>query len=139
VPTVLKALRPQLAAGDRAAALDVVQLALADGGAEALVQKYPAFAALAQPSVESAVRDLQKAALDFVIGGEIPPEAAKAVGGLPALLKAVDQVRSNQDASAALDLVMTTVKTLDGAQKHPEVEFNNAAAILSKSNAAAAA
>jgi hypothetical protein len=36
-------------------------------------------------------------------------------------------------------MVMTTVKTLDGAKKHPEVEFNNAAVLLSKSNTAAAA
>jgi len=140
VPTVLKALRPQLAAGDRGAALDVVQLALAGDSGDELVKKYPqAFAGLAQPSIEAAVRDLQKAALDFVIGSELPPDAAKDVGGLTPLLKAVDQIRGNPDASAALDMVMTTVKTLDGAQKHPEVEFNKAAALLAQSNTAAAA
>jgi uncharacterized membrane protein len=140
VPTVFKAFRPQLAAGDREAALDVVHLALAGDGGEALVKKYPqAFAGLAQPSVESAVRDLQKAALDFILGNEVPPDAAKNVGGLSQLLRAVDKVRGNPDASAALDLVMTTAKTLEGAQKHPETELNNAAALLSRSNRVAAA
>lgn len=140
VPAVLKAMHPQLAAGDRASALDVVQLALGDDGGDALVKKYPQFfAGLAQPSIEAAVRDLQKAALDFVLGNEVPPDAAKDVGGLTPLLKAVDQVRANPDASAALDMVMTTAKTLEGVQKHPEMEFNNAAALLSRSNTAARA
>jgi len=140
VPIVLKALRPQLAAGNRDLALDVMHLALAGDGGEALLQKYPGmFAGLAQPSVQSAVRDLQRAALDYVLGSEVPPDAAQAVGGLGPLLNAVDKVRANRDASAALDLVMTTAKTLEGAQKHPETEFNNAAALLSGPNAAAAA
>jgi hypothetical protein len=140
VPAVLKGYRAAGMVGDRAAALDMVQLALTDEGVEALVKKYPQlFAGLAQPSIEAAVRDLQKAALDFVIDAELPPDAAKAVGGLPPLLRAVDQIRSNPDASAALDMVMTTVKTLDAAQKHPEVEFNKAATLLSQPNTAAAA
>ena len=140
VPAVLKAFRPQLAAGDRELAVDVVRLGLAGDGGEALVAKYPqAFAGLAQASIESAVGDLQKAALDFVLGNEVPADAAKDVGGLGPLLKAVDKVRGNPDSSAALDLVMTTAKTLEGAQKHPETEFGNAAALLSGSKAAAAA
>lgn len=138
VPTLFKAFGPQLAAGDRATAVDVVQLALAAEGSEALVNKYPqAFAGLAPPSIESAVRDLQKAALDFVLGQEVPPGAAKAVGGLTSVLKAVDQVRSNPEASAALDLVMTTAKTLESNQMHPELVFTNAASLLSSSDTAA--
>jgi hypothetical protein len=140
VPTMMQALRPQLAAGDRAAAVDVVKLVLAGDDGETLVKKYSQeFAGLAQPSIEAAVRDLQKAALGYVVEAEVPADAAKHVGGVSPLLKAVDQIRANPDASAALDMVMTTVKTLDGAKKHPEVEFNNAAVLLSKSNTAAAA
>lgn len=140
VPAVLKAFRPQLAAGDRETALEVVQLALAGDDGESLLTKYPqAFAGTAQPQIEAAVRDLQKAALDFVLGNEIPPDAAKEVGGLASLLKAVDQVRANPEASAALDMVMTTAKTLESAQKHPEQEFTNAAALLSRPATAAAA
>lgn len=140
VPTVLRAFRTQLAAGDRELALDVVHLALAGDDGESLVAKYPqAFGGLAQASIESAVRDLHKAALDFILGNEVPPDAAKDVGGLGPLLKAVDKVRSNPDSSAALDLVMTTAKTLESTQKHPETEFSNAAALLSGSNTVAAA
>jgi hypothetical protein len=139
VPTLLNAFRPQLAAGDRELALDVVHMALAADGGEALVKKYPqAFAGLAQPLIDSAVRDLHKAALDFILGNEVPPEATKDVGGLTPLLKAVDKVRGNPDGSAALDLVMTTAKTLKSAQQHPETQFNDAAALLSRSNATAA-
>jgi len=139
VPTLFKAFGPQLAAGDRATAVDVVQLALAADGSEALLNKYPqAFDGLAQPSIESAVRDLRKTALDFVLGQEVPPDAAKDVGGLASLLKAVDQVRSNHEASAALELVMTTAKTLKRSQLDPEPVFTNAASLLSHSNADAA-
>ena len=80
------------------------------------------------------MRDLQKAALDFVLGRELPADAGKSVGGLSAVLKAVDKVRSNPDSSAALDMVMTTAKTLEAAQMHPEAEFNKAADILSRPN-----
>ena len=139
VPTLFKALGPQLA-GDRTSAVDVVQLALGADDREALVNKYPqAFMGLAQPSIESAVRDLQKAALDFVLRQEVPPDAVKDVGGLASVLKAVDQVRGNHEASAALDLVMTTAKTLENNQLHPELVFTNAAFLLSTSNTAAAA
>jgi len=139
VPTLFKAFGPQLAAGDRATAVDVVQLALAADGSEALLNKYPqAFDGLAQPSIESAVRDLRKAALDFVLGQEVPPDAAKDVGGLGSLLKAVDQVRSNHEASAALELVMTTAKTLKSSQLDPEPVFTNAASLLAHSNMDAA-
>jgi len=140
VPTLLEVFRPQLAAGGRAIALDVVQRAFAPDGSEELVNKYPqAFAGLAQPLIESAVRDLQKAALDYVLGQEVPPDAAQDVGGLAALLKAVDQVRGNSEASAALDLVMTTAKTLKSNQMHPELVFTNAASLLSSSNTATTA
>jgi hypothetical protein len=135
VPSVLKALQPQLAAGNRDMALDVVRLALAGDGGATLVGKYAqAFAGFSQAGIDSAVRDLQKAALDFVLGRELPADAGKSVGGLSAVLKAVDQVRSNPDASAALDMVMTTAKTLAAAQMHPELEFNKAAEILSRPN-----
>jgi hypothetical protein len=101
VPAVLRAFRPQLAAGDREVALEVVQLALLGDSGEALTRRYPqAFAGVAQPQIEAAVRDLQK---------------------------------------AALDMVMTTAKTLESAKKHPETEFSNAAALLSRTNTAAAA
>jgi hypothetical protein len=140
VPTVLNAFRPQLAAGDRELALDVVHLALAGDGGEALIKKYPqAFAGVAHPLVESAVRDLQKAALDFILGNEVPPEVTKDVGGLGPLLQAVDKVRGNPEASAALDLVMTTAKTLKSAQKDPATQFTEAAEFLSRPNTAAAA
>lgn len=135
VPSVLKALQPQLAAGDRSLALTVVQLALAGDGGAALVAKYAqAFGGFSQANIDSAVRDLQKAALDFVLGRELPADAGKSVGGLSTVLKAVDQVRSNPDASAALDMVMTTAKTLDAAGVHAELEFNKAAQILSRPN-----
>ena len=135
VPAVLKAVQPQLAAGDRELALDVVRLALAGDGGAGLVAKYAqAFDGFSQANIDSAVRDLQKAALDFVLGRELPADAGKSVGGLSAVLKAVDKVRSNPDSSAALDMVMTTAKTLDAAQMHPEAEFNRAADILSRPN-----
>jgi hypothetical protein len=139
VPTLFNAFGPQLASGDRATAVDVVQLALAADGSEALLNKYPqAFDGLAQPSIESAVRDLRKAALDFVLGQEVLPDAAKDVGGLASLLKAVDQVRTNHEASAALELVMTTAKTLKSSQLDPELVFTNAASLLAHSNMDAA-
>ena len=137
VPTLRRAFGPQLAAGDRASAADVVELALGADGREALVNKYPrAFADLTQSSIESAVRDLQKAALDFVLRQEVPLDAVKDVGGLASVLKAVDQVRGNRDARAALDLVMTTANALRSNQLHPELVFTNAASLLFTSNIA---
>lgn len=131
VPALAKALGPQLQAGARDVALDVVRLALAPDGGAALLAKYPeAFAGLDQASIDGIVRDLQKASLDYVLAKDLPPDAGAAIGGTTAMLQGIDKIRANHDASAGLDAVMTAVTALKRSGKNPETEFNEAAKSL---------
>jgi hypothetical protein len=127
-----QALGPQLQAGGNDVALQVVQLALTADGAASLAGKFPeAFTGMAQATLDQAVRDLQKAALDFVLAKDLPPDAGAPLGGNTAMLQAIDKVR----ASAGLDAVMTTVTALRQAGKNPATEFQAAADAIASQGA----
>jgi hypothetical protein len=130
-PAMLKAIGPLLQAGGRDVALDVVRLALAPDGGVALLAKYPAaFANFDQSSIDGAIRDVQKASLDYVLAKDLPPDAGAALGGPPALLQAIDKVRANPEASAGLDAVMTTMAALKRSGENPETAFRDAARLI---------
>ena len=82
---------------------------------------------MAPATLDQAVRDLQKAALDFVLAKDLPPDAGAPLGGNTAMLQAIDKVRASPSASAGLDAVMTTVTALRQAGKNPATEFQAAA------------
>ena len=128
VPALTQALGPQIEAGGNDVALEVVQLALTADGAASLAAKFPeAFTGMAPATLDQAVRDLQKAALDFVLAKDLSPDAGAPLGGNTAMLQAIDKVRASPSASAGLDAVMTTVTALRQAGKNPATEFQAAA------------
>jgi hypothetical protein len=136
VPAMMQALGPQLQAGGSDVALEVVQLALTADGAASLATKFPeAFTGMAQATLDQAVRDLQKAALDFVLAKDLPPDAGASLGGNTALLQAIDKVRASPSASSGLDAVMTTVTALRQAGKNPATEFQAAADAIASQGA----
>ncbi len=128
VPALTQALGPQIEAGGNDVALEVVQLALTADGAASLAAKFPeAFTGMAPATLDQAVRDLQKAALDFVLAKDLSPDAGAPLGGNTAMLQAIDKIRASPSASAGLDAVMTTVTALRQAGKNPATEFQAAA------------
>jgi hypothetical protein len=128
VPALMQALGPQIQAGGPDVALEVVQLALTTDAAASLAGKFPeAFTGMAQATLDQAVRDLQKVALDVVLAKDLPPDAGAPLGGNAAMLQAIDKVRASPGASAGLDAVMTTVTALRQAGKNPATEFQAAA------------
>ncbi len=130
VPVLMRVFGPRIA-GDTAFALKIVQLALAEKGEAALLDACRQdFAGLDQPTITQAVRDLQKAALDTVLARDLPPDAGKAVGGAPAMLKALDSIRADRTASAGLDAVFATVQAVRTAGRNPATEFAKAATLL---------
>ncbi len=135
VPVLMRVFGRKIA-DDTALAVKIVRLALSEDGEAALFDAYKGdFAGLDQPTVGQAVRDLQKAALDAVLVRDLPPDAGSTVGGTPAMLHALDKIRTDRNASAGLDAVYATVQAVRTAGRNPATEFAKAAGLLGKPGA----
>jgi hypothetical protein len=124
VPVLATAFAAMLRGGDNAGVLQVVKTALSDDPASALAQAFPTELGSMDPlSLTQAAHDLQKAVLDVVVQAEMPASVAADV---PKVLHAVDLIRADSGASAALDVVMTTVGALKQSGQHPDTAFKEA-------------
>jgi hypothetical protein len=105
------AFAPEIQQGDRAFVLEFVQMALSEGGSEAIRDKYSGRFATLQ-DIDEALDQFQQAAIELEVSKDITNEMAADVGGVEPLMRAIDRINTNPEARADMDALMLMIDKL---------------------------